>query len=123
MDEMTMVPLFTVKQPGAATPAHFTNVDPVPADNWADVPIWTDVTSAMPVPAIVTRPPPAVDPTLGLIAVIVAAAGLVPAVLLLVYPARPVSDDDVTTDADCTVAAVTVVVATAVTVTGGSEEP
>src|SRR4051794_27730667 len=68
-------------------------------------------------------PPPAIDPMAGLTPVTVGGAGLVPAGLLVVYAARPWSDDAVTTDAVCTVDTGVTAVATAVTVTGGRLDP
>ena len=82
MDEISrLVPLTTVKQPGAED-AHGTRVVGVPAVNWAVVPISMAVAAPRPVPVIFTSLAPPAAPLVGVMAVTVGAAGTVPAVAL-----------------------------------------
>src|SRR5512142_991892 len=82
MDEMSrLVPLTTVKQPGAAA-AHSTTVAGVPAANSAVVPISMAVAAPRPVPVIFTSLAPPAAPLAGAMAVTAGAAGTVPAVAL-----------------------------------------
>ena len=79
MDEISrLVPLTTVKQPGAED-AHSTTVVGVPALNWAAVPISMAVAAFRPVPVILTSLPPPAAPLVGVMAVTVGAEGTVPA--------------------------------------------
>ena len=79
MAEMSrLVPLTTVKQPGPEA-AHRFSVVGVPAVNSAAVPISMAVAAPRPVPVILTSLAPPAAPLVGLMAVMVGAAGTVPA--------------------------------------------
>src|SRR3984957_17742947 len=79
MAEMSrLMPLVTVKQPGAAA-AHRTAVAGVPAANSAAVPISMAVAPPRLVPVTVTSLPPPAGPLVGVTARTTGAAGTVPA--------------------------------------------
>src|ERR1700724_749614 len=93
MSEMPrLVPLVTVKQPGAE-PGHSTTVAGVPAANSATVPISMAVAPPRLTPVTVTALPPPAGPLVGMTAMTTGAAGTVPAGALDDVPGLPSPED------------------------------
>src|SRR5579872_534753 len=96
MAEMSrLMPLLTVKQPGAGE-EHTTTVAGVPAANSAVVPISMAVAPPRLVPVTVTSLPPPAGPLTGVTAMTTGAAGTVPAGALDDVPGLPSLEDATT---------------------------